>query len=600
MSSSRQRFHEKSNISEDMPINNKINNNILNEKPEKEEINNKTNENKLPAIINVKQGSINAIEITFENSLTEENKSLLFNKGCCYYCKEEIYYLKIHLIVCCSINIIFIFPFLIILSKSGINYNTCKSIFDLLNIFNYLYFYCEYRNLQKNILIVYLILNFLYLINEIIMIRNHKKNIFSQPNYYKLLIIISIFFFFIYFLFQFLLLYLYLYHLAVGSVYFSQSKEETYFKHFYSSIFLGLPPLILNSIIYNIYSRRKLWYYLNFKFTEKVKVDISKNLNMFLNDKNTVNMEIKSNKNLYLEETNSKKCYKFKKVLLKNIENNFIYIKMENKSIINTLSLTDFQYPDLNEIFDKLSNFASTISVTLVILFICLKININQFNEYITLRENIKKTFPYLNFKNIFIFYGNFENNLVKSGLSLYIITLVIILFFILKRFYFGGFSKPLFIDISFILCIIFIILNGIYIFLYFLSMIFGCFSFYVSFAAHTPNEKQSGWNYCIIHLLVFFTILFGISISLFVKSMRFMESVREIKKDLQKLNNDISLNENDIIKEIVYIGLDLKQHILEEYKIHNHPRNLYYKIKGDSVNNNSSVNKMLDNTNIQ
>ena len=54
------------------------------------------------------------------------------------------------------------------------------------------------------------------------------------------------------------------------------------------------------------------------------------------------------------------------------------------------------------------------------------------------------------------------------------------------------------------------------------------------------------------------------------------------------------------MIKEIVYIGLDSKQHILEEYKIHNHPRNLYYKIKGDSVNNNSSVNKMLDNTNIQ
>ena len=355
------------------------------------------------------------------------------------------------------------------------------------------------------------------------MIRNHKKNIFSQPNYYKLLIIISIFFFFIYFLFQFLLLYLYLYHLAVGSVYFSQSKEETYFKHFYSSIFLGLPPLILNSIIYNIYSRRKLWYYLNFKFTEKVKVDISKNLNMFLNDKNTVNMEIKSNKNLYLKENNSKKCFKFKQVLLKNIDNNFIYIKMENKSIINILSLTDFQYPYLNEIFDKLSNFAYTISVMLVILFICLKININQFNEYITLRENIKITFPDLNFKNIFIFYGNFENNLVKSGLSLYLITLVIILLFILKRFYFGGFSKPLFIDISFILCIIFIILNGIYIFLYFLSIIFGCFSFYVSLAAHTPNEKHSAWYFCIIHLLVFFTILFGISISLFVKSIRFM-----------------------------------------------------------------------------
>ena len=78
------------------------------------------------------------------------------------------------------------------------------------------------------------------------------------------------------------------------------------------------------------------------------------------------------------------------------------------------------------------------------------------------------------------------------------------------------------------------------------------------------------------------------------------MKSVKVIKEDLKKLlNNDISLKGNDIIKEIRYIGLDLKQYILEELKIPNHPRNLYYKLKEDSGNN-SSVNKLLDNTNIE
>ena len=399
-----------------------------------------------------------------------------------------------------------------------------------------------------------------------------------------------------------MLLYLYLYHLTVGSVYFSQTKEETYNSYFYLSIFLGLPPFVLNSIIYRIYSRRKLWYYLSIKFTEKVKVDITKNLSMFINDNNTDNMEIYYNKNLYLEDIVSKKCVKYKKVLLKNIENNFIYIRMVNKSIINTLSLTDIQYPDLNEIFEKLSYFAFTILRILVILFIYSKINISQFNEYITLRQIINKAFPDLKFKNIFIFYGNFENNLVKSSLSLYHITLVIILLYIIKMFYFGGFSKQLFVNISFVLCIIFIILNGIYIFLYFLSMIFSCLSFYVSSNVDnkTGNQIYSHWYLCIINLLIFSIILFGIIISLFIKSIIFMKSVKVIKEDLKKLlNNDISLKGNDIIKEIRYIGLDLKQYILEELKIPNHPRNLYYKLKEDSGNN-SSVNKLLDNTNIQ
>ena len=164
--SSSQRCDEKSNNSEQIPIKNKIKNNIK----EKPEINDNTNENKCPEI---KQGSITSTEVTFENSLTEEKKKLLFKNGCCHCCQKEIHYLKIHLIICCTLNIMFLFPFLIALNKSGIKFNTCKAIFNLMNTnnyYNYLYFYCDYINLQKNILIIYLILNFLYLINETIMI----------------------------------------------------------------------------------------------------------------------------------------------------------------------------------------------------------------------------------------------------------------------------------------------------------------------------------------------------------------------------------------------------------------------------------------------
>ena len=89
--------------------------------------------------------------------------------------------------------------------------------------------------------------------------------------------------------------------------------------------------------------------------SEKENNDNIKRTTISIEGKN-IDIQIKANKNLYIQELNSKTIHTFKQILLENITNDFIYIKLKNALIKDMLSITDWEYPKLDQLYIYLNN----------------------------------------------------------------------------------------------------------------------------------------------------------------------------------------------------------------------------------------------------
>ena len=85
----------------------------------------------------------------------------------------------------------------------------------------------------------------------------------------------------------------------------------------------------------------------NNSISEEEKI---KKTSIFIGEIN-VNVQIKTDKNIYLEENITKKKYIFKQILLEGTTNDFIYVKIRDEGIRNIFAITDWMYPKFDGYF---------------------------------------------------------------------------------------------------------------------------------------------------------------------------------------------------------------------------------------------------------
>jgi len=183
-------------------------------------------------------------------------------------------------------------------------------------------------------------------------------------------------------------------------------------------------------------------------------------------------------------------------------------------------------------------------------------------------------------FYSIFAYFGAYETGLNKSRFVLDLIYLVLLLLYMLFRIFFGGFKKPIFNTIAFIISIIFIVQNSIFTLTTFLSVLFNGFSipsYYDGFYFMKDDIIQMK----VIAYVFFIIPIFAINLSLLINSFKFCFHFKVIRKDLLALleNNQENQEENNSrkIEEFKYINLKGNICILKEYKNENLRRYLCF-----------------------
>ena len=510
--------------------------------------------------------------------------------------------------------------------------------------------WCNFQSIQNCVLIIDFICIVLFLIFEIIqkvyyntIISKEKK----QGNITRIMILINYLFNFIFRFLVALSFFFFLYELiiifqkplefkiSISDSYISylignyeKTEEEILFDELYNkcskfgainSVIIFIMSWFLVCLCYNdeiiyIYLDLNFENYKNFNFSHLRQIQINNQnkkstivIPLKINDPNiedkikttsilkegkNIDIQIKVNKNLYLQEINSKTILTFKEILLKNITNDFIYIKIKNESIKNMLSITDWEYPKLDQLYIYLNNSFVFSFIAIAFFIPGLFFHANDDPLYFQIKEELKKE-AYSNISNINIYnyYGNFEIGVAESRFYLYLITLIILYIFMIKRAIFRSYTKSNLILIEYILSIFFCILNAIYIILNILLIVFSLLSM-------GPKEKYSEKNKIKVDTLGLIFSLQGstsfifliFSCKLIVSSIYLLNYVSKMKNNFDNLNENKNLNEIEQ-NEIKYIGLDSSQHNLYEYIIEGHPRYLYYSLKKENrIDNNNLI----------
>ena len=337
--------------------------------------------------------------------------------------------------------------------------------------------------------------------------------------------------------------------------------------------------------------------------SNKDEKDRIKVISINVNDKK-IDILIKTNKNLYLQEINSKIIYTFKQIVLKNITNDYVYINVKNDIIKNILSISDLEYPKLDKIYLDLD------TTYLVTFFACFFISPSIFlhaNDeplYFELKEEFKmKEYSDISNIDIYNYYGNYEKGVTESEFYLYLFSFIIIYLLMIKRAIYRNKFESYMPFISFFLSIVFLVINMIYNILNILLIIF---SFLANSAVSEYSRrykekfrteaKIKSLNFIFVvqaclSLLVFFDLLKLLYFSMQLFHFTLYENKNSFSSNEKESSNEESLS------EIKFMGLDQIQHSLYEYQIEGHPRYLYYILKSSEKNNNLiSVNNKTDN----
>ena len=566
------------------------------------------------------QNMINLQEIQYEDTLNEKDKKKLieFNKmnacccpccGCCSFClTNDIIKIKINNIISICINLIFILILMIIDS-----YYITKLI--SLNLFYFQEFFYLIKSFENKILISYLVLYIIILILEILLILIHKNKIPKLNNILikdnpVIILIINIIFFILFFVYEGLFILLFLFILFEGIIYSinynlsakNKSKEEIdsltpfFIYHCIFSFIFCIVQSSMHKIVI-----KSLWFYLSLNYDEKQKKVVTKKTSLYV--EGTIdNVEVKLD-NLYLHNIVSKKNYIFKQVRLQSLPK-YIYVKLENEAIKNILSLTDWEYPVLNDISKLLIDIISRIYKMLFADILFFRFDILKYKEYNSLHDIITNDNK---FKDWLLDYGKFEYRISVSRFVLYLISFIIISFLMIKRIFYGGFSRYILILISYFLSLFFILLNFIYTFIFFIIEILIILSLIALFKINKTNDKDNelySLKFTCIFLLFIHGLLnlfiFGLLIHLFIKNIRLIKILNQIRFATYNLNKNITPTETGKDIEFIYRGIDFKHYSLREiFPMSGYPRYMFYDLNVNEIVNidtgsNDEMNKEI------
>ena len=463
--------------------------------------------------------------------------------------------------------------------------------------------WCGIGNFEVGVLTSYFIFIILFFGFEIVCLLIHKNiiklKIEGEGKLYYIIVGINILFLVIFYTFLPFLLYLFVYSMIVILSYpdtpnsksetgsekniNEQARDEKKTVPAINTLFVFFI-LVCDGVL--IQMKKAIIFYLNMRYdNENINIynEKTKKKTLRINN-NDIELEIKANQITYLERVGQKgKIYKFKKIKIKGVTNDFIYINLNNKAIDDQLSITDWKFPLFNELYLKLVKMAYYIygvlfiSIPLFKFHLINDVNYNlTSNTFIGISEKPK-------FYSIYSSYGSFELGTTTSRFILYVIALFFTLLSIGKRIFYGGYTRPIMILICFIANAIFTLVNIIYVILSFLMSLFSVFSivcFNLLFQnASNPNEIIKGKLF--VQMIINF-IIFLICISLLIFSIRLITIINILRKDINHLNDGTEPEEQEKIKQFQYQGLDNRIHLLNEMRIEGHPKYIYYNLYGD------------------
>ena len=567
-----------------------------------------------------KNDLIACIEMRKEENITGcFHKIIAKNKTGC--CEKTIIGLLILFIIIGTINFSLVIASLLTSIKKNKYYQAFRtevmvlqatySSSDKLVFPSFTKFWCDVGKVEDGILISYIIFHTLFLGFEIfsLLLHNNVITIEIKGLFYNIIVLVNIIFLIIFYIYIPLFIFLFLYSLLVLSVspldvnYDGKSDrikstlENEWDEHKTTSI-VNLIIIIIIYICVQLQTSIKsiILIYLNMSFEENDSAKNSiKKSTILINNKN-MNIEVKANQLLYLKEVGSNIFYKFKEMKIEGVnDDDFVFIRLDNEAIIDILSFTDWEYSYFNETFMKLAKLSKLIYGILIVSIFAFKMHIKKEISY-KLILDVKDTFTNSDKEkpklfDVFIIYGSLEKGFTESRFALYIISLFLILLSMLKRIFFGGFSKSIYSLISFICLTVFLLLNLIYtilsIVMIFLSIL--------SLASSNDIFKDIKEDVipAKLYMQIFINItISGIIIALLVHNIQLLQSFNKIRNEVKNLNNNTNSEDVAIKMGFKYTGLDQQEHVLYEYEIEGHPKYLYYTLNNNNAN--KSVNTQI------
>ena len=569
-------------------------------------------------------------EITFENFLSEkerkENKKY-YNGWCKLGILGNIIYIIILCIFCLGLSISLkittfknnkIYSDLRELFLTEMELKTTKNDFLLYFPFNYYKFWCNIVYWEDPIILSQIIIFLIYILFLIILIYTYISYIKKQNNdgiIYKLFIFLNYLFHYviklsylsgtIILLWEFIILF--------EPICFDDSKEivsekcniwmKKRFSSFSNHVGRGFFLLLFTSFLRSP-SKKIVILLLGMKYDKETSDNRFKKASIAMGGQ-IKEIEIKMNGNIYLENQNYRLI--FKQILIKEITNSYVYIKTNNISIEDQLSITNWDYPKIDNIIKNYDLIETYLYNIIYNSFFCAYIFfVKDDNKYDFIKDSIKKNKINIKFENIYILYGDLDN-IIKSIFWIIVIYYIYILYSMGKRILFGGDKNSFCIIISFSLSFIFMLIIIIYIVL---TCILATFSILCSYSLSEIIKKINYQNdikiFLAIHSLLstfifnilFYLFIFSSLIYILIISIRVFRKIKEIKRNYYIINKNKFENENEMNSEIRYLGLDLNQHILNEYIIKGYPRNLFFTFKENAYNDNitDKIKNSIDN----
>ena len=579
------------------------------------------------------QEMVPAAQRYFVDILDPKEKKFYDNfikKGCC---GEGIIGNIIYLIVYLGINFVFIIAALATLINKNAHYVAlniiaCPSSSNMLSSYlpsyassmlngilggdaaSFKTFWCEIGSVENGVLISYLIFIILFLAFEILSLLIHKKviNLGIEGILYYILVSINLLFLVLFYIYIPLLFYSFVYCIIVAasspfSVNAGTDRTESIIEENWDKN--KAIPIVNSILVFCI-------FILNFGFLS-IKKTIILYLSLRYEDENNSNekvktttlrinskeekAEVKANQVLYLQRVGqADKIYKFKEMKLANYPDNNIYVQLNNKAITDQLSFTSWEYPDLDELFKNLGDIVSHIYTILFFSIALFKMHLNNEYNYLQLSASLEalsisygssssEIMP--KFHGVFTSYGGFEVGTTNSRFALYIIALFIILLSMLKRMFFGGYSRPILVLIVFILSVVFILENIIYGILSLLMIVFSILSVVCYYDMNKGSEAvlDEMIQAKLYIQMILNVIIFSLCMKILSLNAKLTSALNQLRKEVNHLYDGTPSEEQENIKGFQYKGLDGQEHVLNELKIEGHPRYVYYTMYND-INN--------------
>ena len=319
--------------------------------------------------------------------------------------------------------------------------------------------------------------------------------------------------------------------------------------------------------------------YLGFNFEEKLNNEFKRKMSIRIGDE-MQEIEVIFKHDIYLDDNIARKKIKFRKIKFAKLGNDIYYLKLSNKGLIDQLGFSEWNFPNINEGFNRLRVIFNLIYVVIFFSIILTKFQIHQEYIYIFLIYYIDLGFAFKYDKNIKK-YGELAKSIIYYRLYIYIIISIVLLICMLKRAFFGGFKYKIIFGVFFILSILFIIFNFINLILSIILEINSWICFSVFLIRIIFND------YIIIGKLIIQgslnTIIIIIQVIIFGKSIAYTIFMYSIKSENDKLgsknqdtnNNSISTGRKE--EGFEFTGLDFNPHYFQAINNTTLPKDLFY-----------------------